>query len=488
MVSFLGYASRQLCKVRAFLHDSMSAALFYLGLSALIAAAAYQKQLLPLSSALSIGGAAAAAAAATLWLWGLRRLAEGYRLPASLSPLGEGPSLFGYIDALVSLLTITTHNNHQQQQQQQQQQQKQQHMKGKVCVITGANSGIGRETSLQLAAWGARVALLCRNEKQGLALARSIHRQQQQQQQKQQQEQQQQEQQQQEEEDYDGSTCGSACKDGCIARFIRADLCSLASLREAAAEVKAFCNTNTNTNTNSNSSSNNSSNNSGSSSSIIGGIDVLIHNAGLISTHDDVIEEFRVNRMMATHVVGPYCLTRLLQQQLEAASGRVVFVTSLAQHGAAGSFHPRVALQNAKKQGGGFVSYHSSKLAEMWLAAALQHEFSSNKSNKTHPAAPPPPPPMVLTVHPGVVDTSLPRDLRATSLLFRVLICLTRRTIMKTSKQGAATVLLLAAAPRKNLQDGGYYAEGELGIVDPRANDAKMQQETLEMCQEITHL
>ena len=36
-------------------------------------------------------------------------------------------------------------------------------MKAKVCIVTGANTGIGKETALALAALGATVVMLCRN-------------------------------------------------------------------------------------------------------------------------------------------------------------------------------------------------------------------------------------------------------------------------------------------------------------------------------------
>ena len=40
-------------------------------------------------------------------------------------------------------------------------------MQGKVCVVTGANSGIGKETALSLAHMGATVVLVCRSESRG---------------------------------------------------------------------------------------------------------------------------------------------------------------------------------------------------------------------------------------------------------------------------------------------------------------------------------
>ena len=45
---------------------------------------------------------------------------------------------------------------------------------GRVCLVTGANSGIGFETSLALAARGGRVWMLCRNRERGLAAVREV--------------------------------------------------------------------------------------------------------------------------------------------------------------------------------------------------------------------------------------------------------------------------------------------------------------------------
>lgn len=47
-------------------------------------------------------------------------------------------------------------------------------MRGKVCLVTGANSGIGFETARALAALGAEVWLLCRNRERGLAAEQAI--------------------------------------------------------------------------------------------------------------------------------------------------------------------------------------------------------------------------------------------------------------------------------------------------------------------------
>lgn len=49
-------------------------------------------------------------------------------------------------------------------------------MNGKTCVVTGTNSGIGKETALELARRGARVVLVCRSPQKGGAALEEIRR------------------------------------------------------------------------------------------------------------------------------------------------------------------------------------------------------------------------------------------------------------------------------------------------------------------------
>ena len=49
-------------------------------------------------------------------------------------------------------------------------------MNGKTCVVTGANSGIGKETALELARVGTRVLLVCRNVQKGESALEEIRR------------------------------------------------------------------------------------------------------------------------------------------------------------------------------------------------------------------------------------------------------------------------------------------------------------------------
>ena len=47
-------------------------------------------------------------------------------------------------------------------------------MNEKICVVTGASSGIGKATALELARRGATVVLICRNRQKGEDAAREI--------------------------------------------------------------------------------------------------------------------------------------------------------------------------------------------------------------------------------------------------------------------------------------------------------------------------
>ena len=49
-------------------------------------------------------------------------------------------------------------------------------MSGKICIVTGANSGIGKETALGLAQMGARVIMVSRNAEKGKAALEEIRR------------------------------------------------------------------------------------------------------------------------------------------------------------------------------------------------------------------------------------------------------------------------------------------------------------------------
>uniref|UniRef100_A0A069DST5 Putative dehydrogenase with different specificities related to short-chain alcohol dehydrogenase n=1 Tax=Panstrongylus megistus TaxID=65343 RepID=A0A069DST5_9HEMI len=139
-------------------------------------------------------------------------------------------------------------------------------MNGKTVIITGANSGIGYETALDIAKRGARVIMACRN----LELAQKAR----------------------------DEIATKSKNDNVIVRQL--DLSSLKSIRDFAREI----------NTNETK------------------LDVLIHNAGMAS-FDKKITSDGLERTMATNQFGPFLLTHLLIDLLRRSKpSRIVIVAS----------------------------------------------------------------------------------------------------------------------------------------------------------------
>jgi len=140
--------------------------------------------------------------------------------------------------------------------------------RGRVAVVTGANSGIGLETATQLAAHGAVVVLACRDEARARDAAGRIVTE----------------------------------VPGAVADVVRLDLASLSSIRKAAGQIR----------------------------SDYGRLDLLVNNAGLMMppfgrTEDGFELQFGINHL------GHFALTGLLLDKLLATpASRVVTVSSFA--------------------------------------------------------------------------------------------------------------------------------------------------------------
>jgi retinol dehydrogenase-14 len=140
-------------------------------------------------------------------------------------------------------------------------------MKGKICIVTGASSGIGKETSVALARAGARVAIVCRTEDKGERALTEIRQ-----------------------------------RSGGDATLFVADFGSQRAVRALSARLTAA----------------------------LPRVDVLVNNAGLIMDQR-VLTEDRLETTFAVNHIGYFLLTRLLEPTLRAsAPARVVNVTSRA--------------------------------------------------------------------------------------------------------------------------------------------------------------
>jgi NADP-dependent 3-hydroxy acid dehydrogenase YdfG len=141
-------------------------------------------------------------------------------------------------------------------------------MTGRVCVVTGANTGIGKATALGLARMGATVVMICRNRARGEAAQAEVQR------------------------------VASAPVD-----LFRADLSSQAEVRQVADDIRAR----------------------------YAHIHVLIHNAGL-QLPQRTLSVDGIEMTLAVNHGAPFLLTHCLLDALKAgAPSRIVVVSSLVQ-------------------------------------------------------------------------------------------------------------------------------------------------------------
>ncbi|MBI4886265.1 MAG: SDR family NAD(P)-dependent oxidoreductase [Acidobacteria bacterium] len=141
-------------------------------------------------------------------------------------------------------------------------------LQGKVCAVTGANSGIGQEVSLGLARLGGSVFLLCRRPAEGERVRQFI----------------------------------LARQPGADVSVVTCDVGDFGSIRRAAAQLLTERPR----------------------------LDVLVHNAGA-TFPERTMTANGIEATLAVDVVGPFLLTALLRQRLEQCGGRVITLTGIYQ-------------------------------------------------------------------------------------------------------------------------------------------------------------
>lgn len=143
-------------------------------------------------------------------------------------------------------------------------------LEGKTCLVTGANSGMGKETALALAQMKAGLVMVCRNKEKGEAARDEIV-----------------------------EKTGNQGVD-----LLLCDLSSLAEVRRLAAEVQQR----------------------------YAELHVLVNNAGLFSFSGKTVDGFETT--MAVDYFAPFLLTNLLLERLKSsAPSRIVNVASAAHYG-----------------------------------------------------------------------------------------------------------------------------------------------------------
>jgi NAD(P)-dependent dehydrogenase (short-subunit alcohol dehydrogenase family) len=251
-------------------------------------------------------------------------------------------------------------------------------MNGKTVLVTGANSGIGKVTALELARARAQVVMLCRNKEKGEAARREII----------------------------DDTGHQAVE------LMIADLASVASIREFAAEFKRTHNR----------------------------LHVLVNNAGLFVpvrrlTVDGFESTFAINHL------GEFLLTDLLLDLLRAsAPARIVNVSSRAHFRTGIDFDD---LQGERKYRG-FKAYARSKLANVLFTYELARRLEGTGVTAN-------------CLHPGVVRTNFGRvSDSAMGWGARV-----AAPFMISPEKGAKTSIYLASSPEVEGVTGKYFVKSK---------------------------
>ncbi|WP_431234954.1 SDR family NAD(P)-dependent oxidoreductase [Mycolicibacterium psychrotolerans] len=286
---------------------------------------------------------------------------------------------------------------------------------GRIAIVTGSNTGLGFDTARVLAQHGAQVVMAVRDTAKGDAAAAEIRR----------------------------------AAPGAEVTVHKLDLGSLASVREAAAEL----------------------------GSAYPRIDLLINNAGVMyppkqTTADGFELQFGTNHL------GHFALTGLLLNNLLGVDGsRVVVVASVAHN-----IRAKIAfddLQWERRSYERVASYGQSKLANLMFAYELQRRLAAAGAKTIAVAA-----------HPGVSDTELIRHVPGSSLPGVKLIS---GLLLNSAEMGALATLRAATDP--SVTGGQYYGpdgfrelRGHPKLVSSsnQSHDRNVQQRLWAVSEELT--
>jgi dehydrogenase/reductase SDR family member 12 len=194
-------------------------------------------------------------------------------------------------------------------------------------------------------------------------------------------------------------------------------------------------------------------------------VDVLVHNAGVMLDERDETRE-GIERTLATNVVGPFLLTRLLRPRLEASRGaRVIWVSS------GGMYTVGLSLADPlwrERPFDGVVAYAQTKRIQVVLSEMWASRFAGSRV-------------CVNAMHPGWADTpgvqaSLPR--------FHWLM----RARLRTPEQGADTIVWLAACARLEGRSGAFWldrAPVATHVLPWTRESAAERRELWELCEQL---
>jgi NAD(P)-dependent dehydrogenase (short-subunit alcohol dehydrogenase family) len=271
-------------------------------------------------------------------------------------------------------------------------------LSGKVCIITGANTGVGKTTALRLIRLGARVILTCRNTQKGEMAANDLV-----------------EILKEEQKDPKEELIRSRLK---VAQL---DLRIFESIEKFAKQVIEEEKT----------------------------VDILINNAGVSLTPFELVkpcEEAVVgieNNFLSNHL-GHFLLTNLLLEKIKSSPGnpRIINVTSSVFKDAREISYKKISNEATYHKN---EAYKASKMCNVLFTAELQRRLNSGVDSRV----------TVYAAHPGVVATEIGRHVADVKLLQRLRPLLL--LMMKTPEEGCETSVHCAIHPKA--VPGGYHSE-----------------------------
>jgi len=282
-------------------------------------------------------------------------------------------------------------------------------MKGKTCIITGCNTGIGKETARDLSCRGAKVIMACRNLDLAEASAQEIRK----------------------------TSIGEIV-------VKKLDLADMGSIRAFAQEINTTEDR----------------------------LDVLINNAGVISTREKTHTADGFESTIGVNHLGHFLLTNLLLDKLRNSKpARIVNVSSgahtrgqidLTDLNSATKWQPRKA-------------YEQSKLANVLFSRQLAKIVDKNEI-------------CVYSLHPGVVRTEIFRDIEASIGVFKYLMWGLLWPFTKNPMQGAQTTIHCAVAEELEGETGLYYSDCSPKEAAPQAQDDEMAEKLWDLSMKFVGL
>lgn len=300
-----------------------------------------------------------------------------------------------------------------------------QQMKGKIVIITGGNTGIGKETALDLANRGARVYIACRDQKKGAEAVTYIKK-------------------------------HSQFEEVYLKEL---DLASFESIHAFAKEFKS-CERE---------------------------LHVLINNAGVMMcpfarTKDGLEMQLGVNHF------GHFLLTNLLLDVMKSTAAvpssnrpvRIVNLSSLGHNFA--FFGISYGSWNIDRHSWNLLhrttAYAESKLANILFTTELDRQLKAEGV-----------PIGVYAVHPGTVMTDLWRHTPLNNALLNALLSPLLKLFFKSPSLGAQTSIHCAVASEVDKDSGEYFVDCHVSRIKSRhAGDQSMAKKLWELSERITGL